>query len=262
MVNAALRSAPAVCSLIRVFSAAIPHGVAAPATAASAKTPATLGAARGSRTKAAPSATQAGRVKPRLLAELDALPDQVLAATDAPSLAVGTIQALSPIVFTALDAELPGVTVHPGIGHGPALVQQVHDGLLDAAVITIAEQTNLPRGVQGTLLGISPLILFLPEGAAPRARGSGRRRAGPCCTPRSTCSARRSGPGSPHPAPPHGQAPPSRPRSASPATAGPRLWCRSWSPAGGPARETGSCPPRYRARSRSPCSPGHLGPPS
>ncbi|WP_432161851.1 LysR family transcriptional regulator [Streptomyces tendae] len=102
----------------------------------------------------------------RLLAELDALPDQVLAATDAPSLAVGTIQALAPIVFTALDAELPGVTVHPGIDHGPALVQQVHDGLLDAAVITIAEQTNLPRGVQGTLLGVSPLILFLPEGSA------------------------------------------------------------------------------------------------
>lgn len=119
--------------------------------------------------------TPAGRVlarqAARLLAELAALPEQVLAATDAPALVVGTIQALAPIVFTALDAELPGVTVHPEIDHGPALVQQLHDGLLDAAIITIAEQTTLPRGLRGTLIGNSPLILFLPPGARPPRRG-------------------------------------------------------------------------------------------
>ncbi|MEU5946790.1 LysR family transcriptional regulator [Micromonospora sp. NPDC047465] len=119
-----------------------------------------------------PVGRELARQAARLLAEIDALPDQVLAATtDAPSLAVGTIQALAPIVFTALAVELPGVTVHPEVDHGPVLVQQIHDGLLDAAIISIAEQTSLPRGLQRTLLGVSPLVLVLPEGAAPPREG-------------------------------------------------------------------------------------------
>ncbi|MEU6662074.1 LysR family transcriptional regulator [Streptomyces sp. NPDC046821] len=117
-----------------------------------------------------PAGRELARQAARLLAEISALPDQVLAATDA-SLAVGTIQAIAPIVFTVLDAKLPGVTVHPEVDHGPVLVQQVHDGLLDAAIITIAEQTSLPRGLHRTLLGVSPLALVLPEGTAPPRTG-------------------------------------------------------------------------------------------
>ena len=120
-----------------------------------------------------PAGRELARQAARLLAELDALPDQVLAATDAAALAVGTIQALASIVFTVLDAELPGVTVHPEIDHGPVLVQQVHDSRLDAAIVTIAEQTNLPRGLKATPMGVSPLALVVPEGAAPP--GAGRR---------------------------------------------------------------------------------------
>ena len=107
----------------------------------------------------------------RLLADIDELPDRILDGGDAPSLTVGTIQGLSPIVFTALDSALPDVTTHPEIDHGPALIQRVHDGLLDAAVVTIAEQTTVPRELRHIRLGASPLVLVLPEGAEPPGRG-------------------------------------------------------------------------------------------
>ncbi|GHJ53076.1 hypothetical protein Nm8I071_23830 [Nonomuraea sp. TT08I-71] len=45
------------------------------------------------------------------------------------------------MVFTALEIELESVSVRPGIDHGPVLLQQVHEGTLDAAIITIAQQT-------------------------------------------------------------------------------------------------------------------------
>ncbi|GIG67101.1 LysR family transcriptional regulator [Phytomonospora endophytica] len=124
-------------------------------------------------TGARPTATgrEFARHAVRLLSEIDELPDRILTADEAPSLTVGTIQALSPIVFTALDAELPSVTTHPEIDHGPALIQRVHHGLLDAAVVTIAEQTKVPRELRHIRLGVSPLVLVLPEGVAAPDRG-------------------------------------------------------------------------------------------
>ncbi|NAZ75407.1 LysR family transcriptional regulator [Kineococcus sp. T13] len=142
----------------------------------------------------------------RLLAELDVLPEEVLAALEAPSLAVGSIQALSPMVFTAVEIELggrqgppvsrvagapgggadpaagapaggaagagEGALLRPEVDHGPVLVQRVHEGVLDAAFVTIAEQSVLPRGLQRTRLGESPLVLVLPGGAADLAEGA------------------------------------------------------------------------------------------
>ncbi|MEV6260976.1 LysR family transcriptional regulator [Streptomyces sp. NPDC051784] len=112
-----------------------------------------------------PAGRELARQAARLLAEIDALPDQVLAATSASSLSVGTIQALAPMVFTALSVELDDITVHPEIDHGPVLLQQVQDGLLDAAIVTIADQTTVPRGLHRTVLGVSPLVVLLPDGA-------------------------------------------------------------------------------------------------
>ncbi|MGW2179137.1 LysR family transcriptional regulator [Streptomyces sp. NPDC001732] len=120
--------------------------------------------------------TAAGRELARqsaqLLAHLDALPERALAAVDAPTLAVGTIQALSPMVFTALDVELDGVTVHPEVDHGPTLLRQVHEGLLDAAFVTIAEQTVVPRGLQRSIVGDCPLVVVLPDGAPDLVAGT------------------------------------------------------------------------------------------
>ncbi|MFI8948813.1 LysR family transcriptional regulator [Streptomyces sp. NPDC053750] len=119
-----------------------------------------------------PAGRELARQAARLLADIDALPDQVLAATSAASLSVGTIQALAPMVFTALSVELDHVTVHPEIDHGPVLLQQVHDGLLDAAIVTIADQTTVPRGLHRTAMGVSPLVLVLPDGAPALGKGA------------------------------------------------------------------------------------------
>jgi DNA-binding transcriptional LysR family regulator len=120
-------------------------------------------------------ATAAGRElarqSVRLLAALDGIAEQVLSSVDTPVLAVGTIQALSPMVFAALEIELAGVSVQPEVDHGPVLVRQVHDGALDAAIITIAKQTVIPRGLHCITLGVSPMVTVLPQGAPDLVEG-------------------------------------------------------------------------------------------
>lgn len=119
--------------------------------------------------RATSSGIACARQSSRLLAELDALPEHVLASGRTPSLAVGTIQALGAMVFTALEIALDGVEIVPEVDHGPSLIQMVHRGGLDAAFITIAEQTVIPRGLTRSAVGDSPLVLVLPADAEPPA---------------------------------------------------------------------------------------------
>ncbi len=114
--------------------------------------------------RATPAGRELARHAARLLADLDALPERILAAVDVPALSVGTIQSLSPMVFTALDIELAEVIVQPEVDHGPVLLRLIHEGSLDAAIITIGEQTVTPRGLQRSVIGVSPLVVVLPEG--------------------------------------------------------------------------------------------------
>lgn len=118
-----------------------------------------------------PAGRELARRAVRLLADLDALPAQLAAAMQAPSLSLGTIQGLAPIVFTAARIELAGVTLQAEVEHGPTLIGRVHQGLLDAAIVTIADQAALPHGLQVTGLGASPLVLVLPADTAPLAPG-------------------------------------------------------------------------------------------
>ncbi|GIM87935.1 LysR family transcriptional regulator [Salinispora arenicola] len=118
-----------------------------------------------------PAGRELARQAARLLADLDALPAQIAAATQAPSLSLGTIQALAPIVFTAAQIELASVTLQAEVDHGPTLIGRVHQGLLDAAIVTIADQAVLPHGLQATGLGASPLVLVLPADTTPLAAG-------------------------------------------------------------------------------------------
>ncbi|MCT1436246.1 LysR family transcriptional regulator [Brachybacterium paraconglomeratum] len=118
-----------------------------------------------------PAGRELARRAANLLADLDALPAQIAAATQAPSLSLGTIQALAPIVFTAAQIELAGLTLQAEVDHGPTLIGRVHQGLLDAAIVTISDQAVLPHGLQATVLGTSPLVLVLPADTTPLAAG-------------------------------------------------------------------------------------------
>lgn len=110
----------------------------------------------------------------RLLSELDRLPEYLLSASSAPTLSIGTIQSLNPMVFTALEIELDAVTIVPEVDHGPNLLQMVRRSVLDAAVITIAGQTEIPRGLARHHVGESPFVLVVPAGVEPPAKRSRR----------------------------------------------------------------------------------------
>ncbi|ACV05210.1 Galactose-binding protein regulator [Kytococcus sedentarius] len=121
--------------------------------------------------RATPAGRELARQAARLLSELEAVPARIAAAVEAPSVSLGTIQALAPMVFTAAQIELEGIRVQAEVDHGPVLISEVAQGVLDAAIVTIADQSVLPRGVRVTELGVSPLVLVLPAGAGPLPRG-------------------------------------------------------------------------------------------
>lgn len=125
-------------------------------------------------TGARPTAAGAelARLAARLLEEIDQLPEDVLRAQDAPRLTVGTIQALSPMVATALAIELPEVLVDVDVDHGPVLLQRLVRGGLDAVIVTIAQQTAVPRGLRRTSIGSTPVVLVVPRGAPEPAAGA------------------------------------------------------------------------------------------
>lgn len=102
----------------------------------------------------------------RILDQLESLPERTLAAAGATTLSIGSIASLAGIVFSALDAALGDTLVQPQVDHGPAMIEHVQEGVLDAAFLTIASQTALPRGLAVTDLLKSELVLLLPAGVA------------------------------------------------------------------------------------------------
>jgi DNA-binding transcriptional LysR family regulator len=86
---------------------------------------------------------------------------------------VGTIPSLADRVLPALDAALPDVDVEQAVDHGDRLVDWLDEGTLDAAVLAIAGQIELPRSVRRHRIGSDELVLFLPIGV--RVPGQGGR---------------------------------------------------------------------------------------
>lgn len=105
-----------------------------------------------------------------ILDHLAALPERTAAAAKASSLAIGCIASLAGMVFSALDAVLEetseDLVVHPSVDHGPEMAARVADGSLDAAVLTVADQAPLPRGLEVLDLVRSPLVTVRPAGAS------------------------------------------------------------------------------------------------
>src|SRR4051794_31643531 len=86
---------------------------------------------------------------------------------------VGTIASLAERVLPALDAAWSGVDVEQVVDHGDRLVDWLDEGTLDAAVLAIAGQLELPRSVHRHRIGTEDLVLFLPVGV--RRPGTGVR---------------------------------------------------------------------------------------
>jgi DNA-binding transcriptional LysR family regulator len=84
---------------------------------------------------------------------------------------VGTIASLAELVLPVVDAALDGVD--QVVDHGDRLVAWLDEGTLDAAVVAIADQTELPRSLRVHRIGRDELVLVLPRGVrAPRSGAS------------------------------------------------------------------------------------------
>jgi len=105
-----------------------------------------------------------------VLGHLERAFDAARDASAARALAVGTIPSLVttvlPALFLRVDAD-----VEQRVDHGDRLVEWLAEGTLDAAVIAIAQQLVLPRGLAVHAVGADELVLLLPQGVALSGRG-------------------------------------------------------------------------------------------
>jgi DNA-binding transcriptional LysR family regulator len=80
---------------------------------------------------------------------------------------VGTIPSLADRVLPAFDSALADTheaVIEQVVDHGDRLVDWLAEGTLDAAVLAIARQIDLPRSVRRHRIGTDELVLFLPSG--------------------------------------------------------------------------------------------------
>ena len=83
---------------------------------------------------------------------------------------VGTIASLAELVLPVVDQALGGID--QVVDHGDRLLAWLDEGTLDAAVVAIADQTELPRSLRAHRVGGDELVLVLPRGVRPPRAGS------------------------------------------------------------------------------------------
>ncbi len=118
-----------------------------------------------------PAGAELARQADHILGHLEGALEAARAAGHRQVRRVGTIPSLADRVLPAFDAALPAVLVEQTVDHGDRLVDWLDEGTLDAAVLAIAGQIDLPRSVRRHRIGTDELSLFLPVGVpSPRAR--------------------------------------------------------------------------------------------
>ncbi|TDE88558.1 LysR family transcriptional regulator [Occultella glacieicola] len=108
----------------------------------------------------------------RILGSIDSLPELMRATEGRSSRTIGTVASLAAVLYPALELLLPELAVHQVTDHGPALVDAVADGSMDAAFIGVPMQTALPAGLSVTVFHRDDLSILRPADAA--SLGTGR----------------------------------------------------------------------------------------
>lgn len=124
-------------------------------------------------TTATPAGQEMVRQAEHILTHLTGVYAAVRASADRRTLRVGTFAGLSAYLFPALD-ELIGdlVRLSTVVYHGHEMIELVAEGSMDAAVIGIAEQVQLPPHVVAHRLGNDELAAFVAAGVEPPRRGA------------------------------------------------------------------------------------------
>lgn len=97
-----------------------------------------------------------------ILGHLGRVFERSRAAAESETLTVGTIPSLAMLVFPALHVALPDLRISQLVDHGPRLVGYVAEGSLDAALVAIAGQIELPKGVTGQVVGVDRIGVLVP----------------------------------------------------------------------------------------------------
>jgi hypothetical protein len=124
-------------------------------------------------TTATPAGLEMVRQADHILSHLGGVYAAVRSSASARTHRVGTFAGLSGYVFPALD-ELVGdeVRLVTSVYHGSEMLELVAEGSMDAAVIGIAEQVQLPPHVVAHRLGTDELVAFVAAGVEPPRRGA------------------------------------------------------------------------------------------
>jgi DNA-binding transcriptional LysR family regulator len=123
--------------------------------------------------RATPAGAELARQAEHILGHLTGALEAARAAGHHDVRRVGTIPSLAERVLALVDAALPDVTVEQVVDHGDRLLDWLDEGTLDAAVLAIADQVDLPRSVRRRRIGTDDLVLLLPAGV-PAPRGTSR----------------------------------------------------------------------------------------
>ena len=120
-----------------------------------------------------PSGREMVRQAEHILGHLHGVFAAVRSSASARTLRVGTFAGISGYAFPALD-ELVGdaVRLSTVVHHGDEMIDLVAEGSMDAALIGIAEQVQLPPHVVAHRLGTDELVAFVASGVQPPRRGS------------------------------------------------------------------------------------------
>lgn len=114
-----------------------------------------------------PAGAELARQARHILGHLEQAYDAARTAGERRRLRVGAFYSLAESVFPVLGELLDAADadgIDEVVDHGPALLEWVAEGELDAAVIGIADQVDLPSGVRSHRIGRDDLVLLLPLG--------------------------------------------------------------------------------------------------
>lgn len=98
-----------------------------------------------------------------MLGHLELVFERSRAAAETETITVGTIPSLAMLVFPALHIALSHLRTSQVVDHGPRLVGLVAEGSLDAAIVAIAGQMELPKGVVSLVVGVDRIGVLAPR---------------------------------------------------------------------------------------------------
>jgi DNA-binding transcriptional LysR family regulator len=117
-----------------------------------------------------PAGAELARQADHILGHLDGAFEAARSAVASRWPRVGTIASLAELVLPVVDAALDGID--QVVDHGDRLIAWLDEATLDAAVVAIADQTELPRSLRTHRIGGDELVVVLPKGVRLPARGS------------------------------------------------------------------------------------------